>query len=114
MMGKASNRKRARQPEPAADVHAMIAAEAAAARAKDRLALAPAEETPALCGLLDSATAAIGNAAPPTFQHRGRTYYLRVSFAQVHLMVFESATAPEPLAYAVSGSSDEFGHTPYH
>lgn len=113
-MGKASNRKKAARPGAAPDVHQQIAAEAAAVRAKDRLAFQPAEKTPALCALLDSATEALQKCVPATFDHQGRPYYLRVAFAQVHVMVFETATAPEPMALAVTGSSDEFGHLPYH
>ncbi len=113
MMGKASNRKKAAHTAPA-DVHAQIAAEAAQARAKPTLALVPAEKTPALHALVQSAAEALAQRVPATFEHMGRTYYLRVALEQVHLMVFESATAPAPMAFVVSGSSEEFGHTPYH
>lgn len=113
MMGKASNRKKAQQAA-GADVHAQIAAEAAQARAKPALALVPAENTPALHGLIQSAGDALAQRVPATFEHMGRTYYLRVALEQIHFMVFESATAPEPMAFFVSGSSEELGHTPYH
>lgn len=114
MMGKASNRKKTARPGAGPDVHQQIAAEAAAVRAKDRLAFQPAELTPALSGLLESASAALANKVPATFEHEGRTYYLRVGFAVVRVMVFETATAPEPMAFAMTGSLDEFGHLPYH
>ena len=114
MMGKASNRKKAARPGEGADVHTRIAAEAEAVRNKERLAFQPAELTPALCALLDTAFQKLGESVPATFEHQGRPYYLRVSLAQVHVMVFETATASEPMALAVSGSSDEFGHIPYH
>lgn len=114
MMGKASQRKKAARPGDDSEAHTRIAAEAAEARNRKRLALVPAEETPALSELLDSAMGAIGEATPQAFDHKGRTYFLRVSFAQVNLMIFETATAPEPMAYAVSGGPDEFGHLPYH
>lgn len=114
MMGKASNRKKAAAPGPAPDIHQQIAAEAAAVQAVDRIAFRPAEKTPALCGLLDSARSAVEQAVPATFDHMGRRYYLRVMLAQLNVMVFETATAPEPMALAVTGSSDEFGHLPYH
>lgn len=113
MMGKASNRKKAARPA-AGDVHAQIASEAAAVRAAERLAFAPAENTPALRDLLDSATRALSASLPGTFKHEGRPYYLRVSFGMVGLKVFDNATASEPLAQAITGSSDEFGHAPYH
>lgn len=114
MMGKAAQRKNTAQPGAAPDIHEQIAAEAAAVRAKDRLAFQPADKTPALCGLLDSATEALQKGVPATFDHLGRRYFLRVMLAQVNVMIFETATAPEPMALAVTGSSDEFGHLPYH
>lgn len=113
-MGKASQRKKPLKGDTSADVHTRIAAEAAAVRSKDQMGFQPAEETPSLCALLDSASGALSKAVPATFNHQGRPYYLRVAFARVHVMVFESATSPEPMALAVTGSSDEFGHTPYH
>ncbi|HEY9094199.1 MAG TPA: hypothetical protein VIN35_00540, partial [Hydrogenophaga sp.] len=73
-----------------------------------------AEKTPALQGLLDSATGAMAAKIPATFEHEGRTYYLRVAVDVARVMVFETATAPQPMAYAVTGSPDEFGHLPYH
>lgn len=114
MMGKASNRKKAAQPGAGPDVHQQIAAEAAAVRAKDQLAFQPAHKTPALKALLDSASEALGGAVPATFVHEGRTYYLRVSIGLARLMVFETATAAEPMAFALSGSHEEYGHIPYH
>lgn len=114
MMGKASNRKKAAPPGAGPDIHQQIAAEAEAARNKGRMAFQPAEQTPALNGLFDSATAALGKAVPATFEHEGRTYYLRVSFGLVRVMVFETATAPDPMTFAVASSHSEFGHQPYH
>lgn len=114
MMGKASNRKKAARHGDDVDVHVRIAAEAAAVRKKNRLAFQPAERTPALSALLDSASAALSKAVPATFEHEGRPYYLRVSFGLVRVMVFETATASEPMTLAIAGSMDEFGHLPYH
>lgn len=111
-MGKASNRKKASRP--GADVHTRIANEAKEVRSKNRMAFQPAECTPALSELLDSAAAALSKAVPATFDHEGRPYYLRVSFGLVRVMVFENATAPEPMALAITGSMEEFGHQPYH
>lgn len=113
-MGKASQRKKAAKAETSADVHTRIAEEAASVRNKGRLAFQSAERTPALSALLDSAAAALTKAVPPTFEHEGRTYYLRASFGMVRVMVFETATAPEPMTLALTGSTDEFGHLPYH
>lgn len=113
-MGKASKRKRAPKTATDGDVHSRIAAEAKAVRSIDRLAFQPAHKTPALNALLDSASEALGSAVPAIFEHEGRTYYLRVSIGLARLMVFETATAAEPMAFALSGSHEEYGHLPYH
>ena len=113
-MGKAAQRKRATKAAPAGDVHAEIAAEAKAVQAFARPGFQAAEKTPALQGLLDSAAAAMAAKIPATFEHHGKTYYLRVAIAVARVMVFETATAPQPMAYAVTGSLEEFGHLPYH
>lgn len=113
-MGKASKRKRASRPDLGADVHARISAEAAEVRNKGRLGFQPAEQTPALSALLDSATAALSNAVPATFEHEGRTYYLRASLCMVRVMVFENAIEPDPMTFAITGSTDEYGHLPHH
>lgn len=113
-MGKASQRKKAARTGAGADVHARIAAEAEAVRSSPRLALQPAENTPALNGLLNAARQAMTDGVPAKFEHEGRPYYLRVSFGVVSIKVFESATASEPITQAITGSTDEFGHLPYH
>lgn len=113
-MGKASQRKRAPKTATDGDVHSRIAAEAKALHSADRLTFQAADKTPALNALLDSASAALGSAVPATFEHEGRTYYLRVSIGLARLMVFETATAAEPMAFALSGSHEEYGHLPYH
>lgn len=113
-MGKASNRKRTARTGAGPDVHALIAAEAASVRAAKHVGFQPAENTPALSGLLDTARTAMAEGVPAQFEHEGRRYYLRVSFGVVSIKVFESATAAEPIAQAITGSTDEFGHLPYH
>lgn len=113
-MGKASQRKRVNKAAPADDVHARIAAEAKAVQAIDRMGFQEAEKTPALQSLLDSATDALTERIPSAFEHEGRTYYLRVSIGVARVMVFESATAPQPMTMALTGSYQEFGHLPYH
>lgn len=114
MMGKASQRKKSPKPGATADAHARIAAEAAAVRATDGRAFQSVEETPALRALLESAIEVMEQSVPAAFEHEGRTYYLRVSIGLARLMVFDTATAPHPIASAVSGRLDEFGHRPYH
>lgn len=114
MMGRAAQRKRAPKAAPAGDVHAQIAAEAKAVQALERVGFQDAEKTPALQSLLDSATGAMAAKIPATFKHEGRTYYLRVAIDVARVMVFETSTAPQPMAFAVTGSPEEFGHLPYH
>jgi hypothetical protein len=114
MMGKAAQRKRANTAAPAGDVHSRIAAEAKAVQATRTPGFQDAEKTPALQALLDSATDAMTARIPATFEHEGRTYYLRISIGMARVMVFETATAPQPMALALIGRHEEFGHLPYH
>lgn len=113
MMGKAARSKRD-QAAQAGDIHARIASEAAQCRNNPRPGVRDAEELPALNGLLDSARAALERGIPARFDHEGKTYFLRVSVGLARLMVFDTPTAFEPLALAISGSVEEFGHTPCH
>lgn len=113
-MGKAAQRKRATKAAPAGDVHARIAEEARAARNAEHLGFQDAEKTPALKELLDSATGAMTACIPSTFEHKGRTYYLRVSIGVARVLAFETATAARPMVTGLTGSCEEFGHLPYH
>ena len=77
MMGKAARRKR----EPAAqggDIRARIANEAAQVRNAARAGIQDAKETPALCGLLDSARKAVEQSIPKSFEHEGLPTLTRV------------------------------------
>lgn len=112
-MGKASRRKPA-QTAQGGDVHARIIAEAAACRNAPRLGVRDADELPALSSLMDSARAALGQAIPAHFVHEGKTYFLRVSLGLLRLKVFDAPGASEPMACAMAGSYEEFGHTPSH
>jgi hypothetical protein len=114
MMGKAAQRKRAAKAAPTGDVHERIAKEARAAQASKEPGFRHADQTPALDGLLSSAADAITARIPPSFEHEGRTYYLRASIGLVRLMVFETPTAPQPMTEGVLGSVAEFGHKPFH
>jgi hypothetical protein len=96
------------------DIHEEILREAKAAQACQKPGFIDADKTPALDGLMSSAGGAITGRIPASFEHEGRTYYLRASIGLVRLMVFASATAPEPLAVGVLGSFAEFGHQPFH
>lgn len=114
-MSKPTQGKQAPEAAPAADIHARIAAEAKAARsAVGELRLQDADATPAISALLDSVTAHLVANIPSSFQHEGRTYYLRFSIGVARAMIFETASAPEPMVMALTGSYEEFGHTPFH
>ena len=107
-------RRKRDQAAQAGDIHARIASEAAQVRNAPRPGVRDADELPALNGLLDSARAALERGIPARFDHEGKTYFLRVSVGLARLMVFDTPTAFEPLACAMSGSVEEFGHTPCH
>lgn len=113
-MGKATPPKKATKAAPTADVHARIAEEARALKAAENMGFQDTAKTPALQELLESATHAINAAIPSTFEHMGRTYYLRVSIGVARVMVFETGAAPEPMTYALTGSYEEYGHLPFH
>lgn len=112
-MSKATRSKRD-QAAQGDDVHARIASEAAQCRNNPRASLRDAAETPALSGLFDSARSALEQAIPARFEHQGRTYFLQVSVGFARLAVFDTASASEPMATAMSGSLEEFGHQPLH
>lgn len=60
--------------------------------------------------LLKSARRQLQMSIPSTFTHKGRTYYLQVILGQVGLKVFDAPASQQPIAFAIAGSSDEFGH----
>ena len=112
-MSKPNNPNR-NQAEQRSGIHSQIASEAAKLRNATRATVRDADETPALSSLLDSARAALDRSIPARFDHEGKTYYLRVSVGMARLIIFDLPTAPEPLVTALSGSVQEFGHTPCH
>ena len=113
MMDKTTTRKPG-QDAPSGDIHAQIAKEAAQLRNLKNSRLQDAATMPALYGLMDSARTALEQAIPARFEHEGKTYFLRASVGVARLIIFDTATAPEPLAFALSDSHEEFGHTPCH
>lgn len=113
MMGKASNRKKSRTLGAAEDLRVRVAAEAAKVREGGGLFADPAD-IPELRALLESARVAMLSALPTSFTHKGETYFLRVSIGLARLLVFDTATAGEPLAVGLSSSIEEHGHAPLH
>ena len=114
MMGKAAQQKRAAKAASTGDIHERIAKEARAAQASKEPGYRHADKTPALDALLSSAADAITARLPSSFEHKGRTYYLRAAIGLVRVMVFATAAAPEPMAEGVLGSVAEYGHKPFH
>lgn len=114
MMDKAANRKRETRPAPSGDIHSQISKEATKLRNAARNGIQEASLTPALSALLDSARSAIEQSIPTSFEHEGRTYWLRAALLHARLMVFDAPATCSPMAFAVSGSSKEFGHDPGH
>ena len=114
MMGKTARRKREPQFAQSGDIHARIAVEAAQLRGAARLCFQDAGETPALSAMLDSARTALEKSIPKSFEHEGRTYWLRVAVPVARLIIFDTPTTCAPMAFALSGSEKECGHEPGH
>jgi hypothetical protein len=113
-MGKAARRKRDSRSALPGAVHDRIQSEAAAAREAPAFAFRDADDTPALAALLESAREAAGKSMPTQFVHEGRPYWLRISIGLARLDVFDSPATGRPLVTGLSGSTDDFGHTPGH
>lgn len=113
-MGKAAQRKKAPKAPPAGDIHARIVKEAKSLITNEPINERDAEKTPALNAMISSALKALTDQIPSTFEHEGRTYYVRFSIAMAHVMVFETATAAWPMLFGLSSSDEEFGHLPFH
>ena len=114
MMGKATKRNSDSNAVQAGDIHARIAKEALQLRSAAHTGIQDAKATPALSALLDSARAALEQSIPKSFQHECRTYWLRVAVPMARMIVFDTQTSFNPMAFALSGSDQEFGHEPGH
>lgn len=107
-MGKAAKRKREQTAQPGS-VHERIAKEAAQVRAALDLGFVNQNEVPALMQLLSRARTVINDSYPASFQHEGRTYWLRCKLVAMELRVFDSPGTSTALVTALCGSSDEVG-----
>ena len=114
MMAKASKLNSNSESAQAGDIHARIANEAAQLRKAARRSIEDASKTPALSALLDSARHALEKSIPESFEHEGRTYWLRVAVPMARMIIFDTPTTFSPMAFALSGSAQEFGHEPGH
>lgn len=112
-MSKAAKPQR-HQAVQSGDIHARIAKEAADLRNAEQSGIQRAEATPALSALLDSARSALQQSIPHSFKHEGRTYWLRVAVPMARMIIFDTPTTFAPMAFALSGSEQEFGHEPGH
>jgi hypothetical protein len=95
------------------DVHAEIQAQAAALKRSTRNGLRDAAEFPEVAALLHAARGAVESGVPRFVQHKGRTYWLRVSLAAT-VEIFDAPTAAEPLLMGATFSTDAHGHRPGH
>lgn len=109
-MGKASSRKRAARIAAAGDFAPDLAAmlKALGVPAYD------ADTAPHAAALIESARGAIANAVPASVEHDGRRYWIRLSIAIAHLEIFDDAASAEPVARAICGGSERYGHSPCH
>ena len=108
-MGKQSKRA----GRTARNTHERIKAEAEAARAAPLPGMRDADESPELAALMASARRRVESAMPSTFEHEGRTYYLRTRLV-MQLNIFDTAGAAAPLMRGAVFSLEAFGHAPGH
>lgn len=113
-MGRASRRKQNSADTALPGVHERIAQEAQRARSARSREFSAPDEFPALDGLMKTARQAIEASTPESFTYQGRRYWCRVSVQAAWLEVFSSQATAQPLASAIFGSSDTFGHAPAH
>ena len=113
-MGKAARRKREPRAAQRGHVHERIAVEARQNRESSDFTIEDSDPASALGGLLEAAREAMCNAAPAEFAYEGRTYWLRMSVGVALLEVFDSPATARPIAKALTGSTDRFGHAPAH
>ena len=118
-MGKASNSKHEQSAAAAGSVHEQIQTEAKQRRESPAFIMsefllnAPASST-ALGGLFEAAREAASSVTPTKFIYQGRPYWLRVCIGAALLEVFDKPATSAPLARALAGSTEKFGHSPIH
>ena len=92
-------------------IHAQIAAVAATAKAQALHAgPIPCNEFEVLQSLIDSATAALYESLPTSFEHLGQTYRLMVDIQSARLAIFESMTAKKSMLISLI-TTDPNGQT---
>ena len=106
--------KQSKRPGRAArDVHARIKVQADALNGAPRVGVRDAAEVPAVAALMMSARRAIEGAMPSTFEHEGRTYYLRTRMV-LSFEIFDAPGSAAALARGATISMETFGHAPGH
>ena len=95
------------------DIHQQIEDEAAAVhRISGAQKVVSHDGFPAMSELFDSAAAAVSNRIPASFEHMGKTYFLRVSIGMSRLEIFSDPLSAAPLVVMAHGDHDCFGHRP--
>lgn len=90
-------------------IHDQIAADLATAKAQTLHAgPIPCNEFDALQSLMESASAALYESLPASFEHHGQTYRLMVDIQRARLAIFESMTAEKSMLIALV-TTDERG-----
>ncbi len=90
-------------------IHDQIAADLATAKAQTLHAgPIPCNEFDALQSLMESASAALYESLPASFEHHGQTYRLMVDVQRARLAIFESMTAEKSMLIALV-TTDERG-----
>lgn len=106
--------KKSRRPGRAArDAHDRIKAMADALLRSPTFGVRDADETPELAALMNSARRRIEQSLPSSFEHEGRTYYLRTRLA-LRFDVYDEPGRTTPLLSGMSVSLESFGHAPAH
>lgn len=91
-------------------IHQQIAADAAAAKSEaSHAGPMPCTKSPALQSLIDSATDAVSESLPTSFQHCGKTYRLMIDIQRARLAIFENMFAEKSMLVALICMADEHG-----
>ena len=91
-------------------IHAQIAADSATAKAKALHAEPiPCNEFDALQSLIESATAALYESLPASFEHQGQAYRLMVDIQRARLAIFESMTAENSMLVTLLTTDEKGG-----
>lgn len=92
-------------------IHSQIAADLATAKAQTLHAgPIPCNEFDALQSLMESASAALYESLPASFEHHGQTYRLMVDIQRARLAIFESMTAEKSMLITLVTTDERGGN----